>query len=364
MAAGIKKYFQFLMIIILLPYCGKKSEKINPVKENITETVYASGIVKSTDQYQVFSPVNGLIKKIFVKENDLVKKGDPLLQVNAEAAQLNTQNAELALTYGSVNANMDKLNEAQTNIDFLKSKIKNDSVLMQRQQNLWNQGIGTRNDLEQRELAFKNDVASFNAAIFRYKDLKKQLNFTQSQSRNNLQISKTITGDYTIKSNADGKVYTIAKKNGEMITTQIPVAVIGGAGDFILELQVDEYDIEKIKTGQKIFITMDSYRSKTYQATVTRIIPYMNERTRSFTIEAAFETKPPVLYPNLSVEANIIIRTKENAVTIPREYLFNDSLVLLAGNKKRIVVTGLKDYQKVEIVSGLTPNDQIVKAAQ
>lgn len=364
MSARMKKYFQFLMIIIAAISCGKKSEKINPIKENITETVYASGIVKSMEQYQVFSPVNGLIKKIFVKENDVVKKDDPLFQVNAETARLNTQNAELALNYGTVNANKNKLAEAQTEIDFLKNKIKNDSALLQRQLNLWNQGIGTRNELEQRELAYKNDVASFNASIFRYKDLKKQLNFTQLQSRNNLQISKSITGDYTIKSNTNGRVYSVAKKSGEMITTQMPVAVIGEAKNFMLELQVDEYDIEKIKPGQKIFITMDSYKNKTFDAHVTRIIPFMNDRTRSFTIEAAFETNPPALYPNLTVEANIIITTKQNAITIPRDYLFNDSLVLLSDNKKRKVLIGLKDYQKVEIVSGLTTNDQLIKSAQ
>jgi multidrug efflux pump subunit AcrA (membrane-fusion protein) len=348
-------------LLIFSISCHKKTEKINPRVEDITESVYASGIVKSSNQYEVFSPVNGLIKSIFVKENDFVKKGDPLLQIDAETAQLNKQNAELAFNYGSLNANKGKLLEAEANINFIKAKMNNDSSLLARQQNLWNQGIGTRNELEQRELAYKNDQASYHASMYHYYDLKRQINFTASQSKNNFQISKSITHDYTIKSQVEGRIYSIAKKDNEMVTTQSPVAVVGSE-DFILELQIDQYDIEKIKAGQLILLNMDSYKDEAFEAKVSRILPYMNERTRSFTIEAIFITKPPTLYPNLTVEANIMIQTKQNAITIPRDYLLNDSFVVLAGNKKRRIITGLKDYRKVEVLKGLTIQEQIIKA--
>ena len=87
----------------------------------------------------------------------------------------------------------------------------------------------------------------------------------------------------------------------------------------------------------------------------------MNERTKSFTVEAGFVKQPAVLYPNLTAEANIVIRSKQNALTIPRSYLISDSLVLIEKDKKRSVQVGLKDYQKVEIISGITANDFIYK---
>jgi len=349
---------------MIVQSCGKRQAKIHPTKENITESVYASGIVKSLDQYEVFSPVNGLIQNIFVKEGDTVKKNDAIIEVKSETAKLNIENAKLTLENSEVTANMDKLNEAKTNILFLKSKLKNDSLLLGRQRDLWDKNIGTRNELEQRELAYKNDVASYTSAVYRYNDLYKQLNFTSAQSKNNLQINKTIANDFIIKSRINGKVYSLAKEDGEMVTTQSPIAVIGGTGNFILELEVDEYDIEKIKPGQKVMITMDSYKNKIFEATVTRIIPFMNDRTKCFTIEATFNTKPPVLYPNLTVEANILIQSKENVITIPSDYLIDDSLVRLTADKKRKVITGLKDYQKVEIVSGLSADDEIIKPEQ
>jgi HlyD family secretion protein len=106
---------------------------------------------------------------------------------------------------------------------------------------------------------------------------------------------------------------------------------------------------------------MDSYKGQVFEAKVDKINPIMNERTKSFTLEARFITKPETLYPNLTTEANIVIRTKENALTIPRAFLIDDTFVLIEKNKKVKVEIGLKDYQKVEILRGVTANDIIYK---
>lgn len=360
----LMKLIGSLLIIFFFISCGEEQEKINPVEENITESVYASGIVKSSDQYQVFSPVNGIIQRIFVTEGDSIKKGGSILQVKNEQAQLNIEGAQLGVESASINANRDKLNELRANINFLKTKVQNDSILMERQRRLWDQQIGTRIELEQRELAYRNSIAAYDAAVSRYRDLQTQINLASEQSRNNLRLSKTVAGDFTIKSNMNGKVYSLFRNEGEMVNTQTPIAVIGGDGEFMLELQVDEYDIGKIVPGQKVLITMDSYKNEVFEAEVTRILPLMNERTRSFTVEAIFTKRPDALYPNLTTEANIILQTKEKAITIPRDYLINDSMVIMADGEKRKVVTGVMDFQKVEILSGLTTSDEIMKPVE
>ncbi|QEC70034.1 HlyD family efflux transporter periplasmic adaptor subunit [Panacibacter ginsenosidivorans] len=355
---------QLFFVIFFITSCNSKKEKIQPTVENISESVYASGIVKSKNQYQVFASVNGIIKKILVTEGDVVKKGNPLVIILNESTRLNADNARLAADYSALNANMDKLNELRVNLDLAKSKVANDSLLMVRQQSLWSQQIGTRIDLEQKELAYKNSKTAYEAATYRYNDLKKQLQFAASQSQKNVEISKSLEDDYIIKSDIDGKVYSVLKENGEMVTAQNPVAVIGSADEFITELQVDEYDIAKIRMGQKVLLSFDSYKGHIFEAAISKINPIMNERSRSFTVEATFVTKPAVLYPFLTTEANIVIQTKQKALTIPRNYLIDDSLVLTGNNEKRKVVTGLKDYQKVEILSGLSATDYILKPAQ
>ena len=353
-----------LILSIVFLSCKSSVEKTTPTTENITESVYAAGIIKTKNQYQVFSTVNGLIKQILVTEGDTVKKGDPLIIIINEASRLNADNAKLAVGFAAVDANMDKLDELKTTIAQAKNKMDNDSLLLQRQRNLWAQNIGTKNELEQRELAHKNSTTGYEASVLRYSELKRQLNFSAQQSQKNLQISNSLAKDFTIKSEVNGKVYNVLKETGETVNTQSPVAIIGDATEFLLELQVDEYDIARIKTGQKIVIKLDSYKGQVFEAVVTKINPIMNERSRSFTVEAAFITKPPALFPNLTTESNIIIQTKEKVLLIPRNYLMEDGFVLMENKEKRKVATGLKDYQKVEILSGLTVNDIIIKPAK
>ena len=105
---------------------------------------------------------------------------------------------------------------------------------------------------------------------------------------------------------------------------------------------------------------MDSYQGKTFEARVTKINPMMNERTKSFTVEATFVKQPPVLFPNFSFEANIVLRSRENALLIPRSLLLPGNKVMLSNGEKRKVTVGLKDYQKVEITSGLKATDELM----
>ena len=357
----MKHFCTFCFFLLIVAGCKKKPEQTQPLVENISASVYASGVIRARNQYQVFTTVPGIIQDMPVTEGDMVKKGDVLLRLVNEASKLNTENARLSADYTAISANTDKLNEQRLNIDLAKSKMVNDSLLMIRQLNLWKEEIGTRNQLDQAELAFKNSQTYYQSAKLRYNDLKKQLNFSAEQAGNNVKISSVISGDYTVTSKVTGKVYSLLKKKGEVVNTQTPIAVIGDANDFFLELQVDEFDIAKIQLGQEVLISLDSYKGQVFTAKVSKIGPIMNERSRSLTIEASFIERPATLYPFLTAEANIVIQTKEKVLTIPRSYLIEDSLVLLSNKEKRKVIIGLKDYQKAEVLKGLTQNDIILK---
>ena len=68
----------FTLLLLTFVACKKNQEFTKPLVENITESVYASGTIKSNNQYQVFSALPGLVKQVFVTEGSLVKKGDLL----------------------------------------------------------------------------------------------------------------------------------------------------------------------------------------------------------------------------------------------------------------------------------------------
>ena len=117
----------------------------------------------------------------------------------------------------------------------------------------------------------------------------------------------------------------------------------------------------KVVLGQKIVVTLDSYKNQVFEAILDKIYPIMDERSRTFKIEAHFTTVPPKLYPNLTVESNIIIQTKKNVLTIPKSYLVDNQYVIMENKEKRKVTVGMNDYNFVEILSGLSVTESIVK---
>ncbi len=352
------------LLSLFLFSCRNSVETIKPSIQSISQSVYASGVLKSKDQYQAYASISGIINQIFVIEGDTIKKGEAILTVSNEVQKLNEDNARIASDYNSLSANQGKLNEASSLIEFTGNKMRNDSVLYYRQKNLWEQEIGTKVELEQRELAWQNSKNNYNSAKIRYNDLKRQLNFASSQAKKNLSISQTLTGDYTLRSEIDGIVYNIYKQKGEIVNPQTSLAVIGASDKFILEMQVDENDILLIRNGQKVLVNLDSYKGKVFEAEVTRINPLMNERNKTFLVEAEFTQKPERLYPNITFEANVLIQEKEGALLIPRNYLLKDSLVIKSSGDTLKVKTGLKDYQMVEILSGINKDDELLKPVQ
>jgi HlyD family secretion protein len=349
---------------ILLITCKPKIEKIKPVEASISESVYASGIIKSKNQYQAFVTVNGIIEKVFVSEGDSVKRGEVLISMNNKTQRLNAENAKLAFDYASVSANQGKLKEAALNVDLCRRKMKNDSLLFVRQAALWNQNIGSKIEFEQRDLNYQNSKNNYFSALINKQDLDRQVSFNASQVQKNLFISRQFEDDFLLRSEIDGIIYSVLKNKGEIVTPQTPIIILGSGKDFILEMQVDEYDIMKIKIGLAILVTMDSYKGKVFEAIITKIDPFMNSRNKTFIVEAQFTNPPSRIYPNITFEASIVLHSKTKALLIPRPYLLNDSQVIRSNKDTVTIKTGLKDYQKVEVLSGLNANDELIKPLQ
>ena len=354
----------YSMFILILLGCSSETESILPTIGTITESVYASGTIESDDQYQVFPSVNGIIQKVYVTEGDQVHVNSNLFAIFNETSKINRQNAELNANYSDFEANSSKLNDLKLGIEFAKNKMNTDSLMLSRQKVLFEKEVITSVQLEQYDLNYRQSRTNFLSSQLKLADLKRQLNLSDQQSKNNLRLSARMENDFLVTSDVKGKVYSVLKKKGEMVNVQTPIAIIGSSNSFKIILQVDEYDIIKIKKGLKVIISLDSYKGESFEAVIDKIDPIMNERSKTFTIEAVFTKQPKVLYPNLSLEANIVIRKKEKTLTIPRKYLLEDGYVLLKNNQQRFVKTGLKDYQKVEILSGLTQKDTIFISAE
>lgn len=341
--------------------CAGRREKAHPVVEDITESVYASGIIKSENQYEVFSTVNGIARRWLAREGDIVNDGQAILEVSGEAARLQAESALIAAQNAARKTNRERIAELQTDIDEAKLRMDQCEVDLRRQRNLWAQQIGSRNQLEQRELAWKSARNTYEAATLRYAELQRDISFEEKQALKKLEISRSEANDHVVKSGHRGKLFFTFVEEGEMVSVQQPVAVIGDPDSFLLELQVDEYDVAQIRKGQHIAVSMDSYQGQVFDAAVESLKPFMHERTKTFTVEARFLHRPPVLYANLTCEANIIVAHRKQVLTIPRTFLVDGRFVLLDNGRKQQVTTGLMDYEKVEITGGIVPDNIILK---
>ena len=191
--------------------------------------------------------------------------------------------------------------------------------------------------------------------------LKAQLKNDQNKNKNTLKINQKTENDFTVKSAFSGELFDIFVKEGTLITTQMPLAIIGKKNQYLLAIDVDENDMVRVKMNQNLLVILDSYKGIVFEAKVDKIYPIMDERSRTFKIEAHFDNVPKKLYPNLTAVANIIIKTKKNVLTVPKSYLINGNYVLVNKDEKRKVKIGLNDYQNAEIVSGLKAEETIYK---
>lgn len=353
----------FILLATLAFGCAPKHETTKPTIGPITESVYASGVVKAAGQYQVYPSVSGPVLALFVHEGDTVKAGTVLLRIDdrGSSASQRIATAQVQLLERNASENGPVLAQLRETLEQARDKYVLDSTNFDRQLALWQQQIGSKADLEQRELAFRTSKAAWIRAAKSLAETRDRLRTDLEVARNNATISSAGNDDRMPASLIDGVVYDLMVEPGELATPQKALAVIGSAEDLYLELEVDEYDIRLVKPGQRALITLDSYDGTAFEAEVTRIIPLMDQRSRTFKVEARFKEYPPQLYPNLTAEANIVLRTKENALTIPAAYLLPGDYVRTGPDERVQVRTGARDLEKVEILEGITADTELYK---
>lgn len=334
--------------------CGSDRETTLPQVGPITESVYASGVVKAAGQYKVYPTVTGPVLALLVQEGDTVRAGTALLHIDDRSSRANERSAaaQLQLLVRNASDQGPVLAQLRQALEQARERYVLDSANVVRQRALWAQQIGSRAELDQRELAFTTSRSTWRNAARSLEETRARLRTELEVARNTALISAAGNADRTPQSLIDGVVYDLLVEPGELATPQQPVAIIGSATDLYLELEVDERDIARVKVGQDVAVTLELYR-EAFAATITRIVPLMDARTRTFTVEARFTERPPQLYPNLTAEANIVLSRKARALTVPASYVLPGDSVLTGPETRTAVSIGLRDLERVEVLSGI-----------
>lgn len=166
----------------------------------------------------------------------------------------------------------------------------------------------------------------------------------------------------------DGEVIVRAVEPGQTVTSNDALIVLSDR--LIVEAQVDETDIGRVKVGQLADIGLDAYPEVKVKGAVDHI-SYESEIINNVTIykvDILPEKVPEVFRSGMSANINIVEKGRENALLIPLNAVIeekNDKFVMIkkhrgASPEKVKVVLGISDDSNVEVLSGVNPGDRII----
>lgn len=344
----------FIFITLGSMACSTPPQEFKAQYQPLTEAVYSTATVVPAEIYTVYSPVSGIIEKSYLEEGQLVEQGALLFQVTNRQGSLNEANAALnvQLAQDSYLGESALLRELEERIRSAQIRVTNDSINYERQAKLWSQNIGSQQSYDAQKLAYEvssNDLSSLRSNYLRtQKELARKLKLAQ----NSLQISAANNDEFTITSRLSGTIYEVLKEEGEFVSPQSAVAVVGSTDKFVVQLLIDEVDISYVFPGQKTLINLDAFGEQVFEAEITRIYPTKDERSQTFKVEAVFKEQPARLFNGLSGEGNIIIAEKERVLCLPSQ-LINENNEVNTPNGLVKITTGLKNLAFTEILSGI-----------
>jgi multidrug efflux pump subunit AcrA (membrane-fusion protein) len=350
-----------ILLLISLNGCGRRSATVHPEFKTLTAAVYASGSLAPEQEYKVVSSVTGYLQRSLVKEGDSVRPGQLLFVVSSQVMGAQERGAR-ALVAKTEPAVAPALKQVETQLALARIRLKQDSINYRRYEELLRENVTSKNVYEQYRLKYEGTQSEFAALQQQWQQLKLQGDIQLQQARNNEMLSAAQTASGNLQSFVNGTVYDVYKKEGDLITPQFPVALIG-AGELFAKLSVDEDDLNKVYEGQKVMLSMDAFPGKLFHAHITKVYPLLNRVEQSFRADAVLDEPLPVHMSGLNVEANIITAENKRVLAIPKSALMKgDSVMLKEDGKKHPVKIerGIEDEQFVEVRSGITESSEII----
>ena len=292
--------------------------KINSVE--FDHYIQVQGSVKSDELINIFPEFSGIIKNIYVKSGDIVKKGQRLIKIDDGGLK-------------------EQLSQLEIGFELTKTTFE-------RQKRLWDQNIGS-------EIKFLESKTMYESQKQGIKQLKKQ-------------IKKTL-----IEAPFSGTIDNVLAKKGEVVYPgRSNLMMLLNLDNLYIESNVPEKYIASIKSGNKALVHFPLL-DKTISTTVRQSGNYINPINRTFKIELNIEKNNLNIKPNLNSKVNINDYSNKEALLINQNFISIDSnnkeYVYKTYNKnnktyvsKTTIVTGKNDGVNVEVLSGLKPGDKIV----
>ncbi|NPA67542.1 MAG: HlyD family efflux transporter periplasmic adaptor subunit [Chlorobi bacterium] len=341
--------------LLLLNSCKKNKSETSPVRKDITETVFASGILVPEDQYNLTALTDGYITKLTFEEGDFVKTNELLAVVDNKQSLINARSAEDLYKIALENAKPDApaLKQAKINMQLAEQKLSQDKKQLERYEKLYRQKSVSKLEYENVKLAYESSESNYLSAKENYRLLKQQADQQLIIQKSQKNIN-AVAGEYNkIKAVIGGKVYKKNKEVGDYVRRGDVIAVIGHPYDLYALLNVDESNISKIKLKQSAIIELNTQKGKNYKAIITEIYPAFDDKSQSFYCKAEFVDSLDFKISGTQLQSNIIIENKKNVLVIPRDYLGYGNKVMLKDSGEKVIKTGFISNDWVEVLDGL-----------
>lgn len=352
-----------ILSLFVLISCGKKTEETTPIRKDVTETVFASGVLEANNTYSLTAQTDGYLSKINFEEGDLIITGEVLAEVDNKENNFNTESAEglYQIAQSNTSSNAPSLMQAKNNITITKSKLDQDQVQWQRYQKLWKENSVALIDFENATLQLKTSKANYESALENYKLIQQQASQQVITNKAQMEVSELMLTHNQIKALANGKVYKKYKEIGDYVKRGDVIALIGEAKTIYAKVNIDEGNIDKVKLGQAALIKLNTNKSKIYNGVVVEIYPSFDEATQSFICKINFTEELDFKIINTQLQANIIIAKTKAALLIPRNYIDFGGFVQIKGQNQKVkVVTKFVSNEWVQILKGIDQNTVLI----
>jgi HlyD family secretion protein len=293
-------------------------------KRDLQAIVSASGKIQPRTLVNISADTMGRVTNLAVEEGQRVQKGQFLLQIDPRnlASQYNQVEASL----GAARSQMEQL---RVSSESSKAALKLAQDNFTRQQQLWKQGLTTREALENAENQLKMRQAEANVAERQIETQRLRMQQEQASLENarynlsKVRIEAPITGIITRRNIEEGETVVVGTMNnaGTVLLTVADMSVIEA------EVEVDETDIPTVELGQKAKITIDAMPGKTFTGKVTEIgnSPIQqgtgqatsSTQATNFKVKVTVDSEIPEVRPGFTCTAEITTATRERAIAVP-----------------------------------------------
>lgn len=334
---------------------GKKEEKITfdtaaVAPANIMNSITATGTIEPVTSVTVGTQVSGIVSKLFVDYNSVVKKG----QVIAELDKTNL---------------MSQLNTAKTQLATAQSQLNYQTANYKRYKTLFEKGLVAADDFDNAKLS--------------YTQAKEQV----ASAKEEVQRAQTNLGYATITSPIDGVVLSKSVEEGQTVAASFSTPELFTIAQDLTNMQVvadvDEADIGDVKEGERVTFTVDAYPDDTFEGEVKQVRQEATTTNNVVTYEVVISAPNADLKLKPGLTANVTIYTAERkgVLSVPskalrftpqKETVSKMKIVDVANAKNKVwtiegnsivahkVNIGMTDGTNTQIVGGIAEGTKVV----